>query len=339
MELLLFVAMVLVPCMAQIPTECFNLANVHNCETTTYSRDQVNLALQCGASYLPFAENFATQCIRGGENNEFCLNLLLDLEYMEGGAHCAPAMDSDSCTTECRNFLQAAVTRAGCCFRLIFNDRLSELLLGHNVSVSLDACGITAENACSTADFNLAVPSNAETCTFDDYWTRTTNYSCQKDTNQRYIDALLRNPACLPLVKNAANVCSRGTNNKFCFDLYRTSLNPTDPTRTVRRHRGLSNAVSQCANYSTFQTEGCSSGCRDALQAVIEEIGCCINNFNDTVDNVLVPQFSAEVMIACNIPSPGVCEQDFRLTLSSAPVLMISVWAFALCLSLAVLIY
>ena len=68
----------------------------------------------------------------------------------------------------------------------IFNDRLSQLLLGHNVSVSLTACGITATNPCDTGDFDLVVPSTAESCTFDNYWGHTANYLCRTDVNQAF---------------------------------------------------------------------------------------------------------------------------------------------------------
>ena len=68
----------------------------------------------------------------------------------------------------------------------IFNDRLSQLLLGHNVSVSLTACGITATNPCDTGDFDLVVPSTAESCTFDNYWGHTVNYLCRTDVNQAF---------------------------------------------------------------------------------------------------------------------------------------------------------
>lgn len=317
--------------------ECFDLTFRSACEESTQAQDSANIALECGADYLPVAENFAAQCIRGGESNDFCLQYFLDVNLVEGGALCAQVNDSDSCTTECSNFLQATVTLMGCCFRLNFNERLSQLLLGRDVSIILDACGIIAEDACDPGDFNLEVLPDAELCDSDEFWARISNYVCSTNINQATIDAWLQNPACLPFARNSANACSRGTDNMFCLVLYGTSLNPTNPTRTIRLHPGLSNAFSQCSNYSTFQSDGCPSGCRDALQAVITEIGCCINNFNDTVNEVLVPQFSADVMISCGIKSPGRCEHDFRLTPSSASVMMITAWVYMLCLSLTFL--
>ena len=60
---------------------------------------------------------------------------------------------------------------------------------------------------------------------------------------------------------------------------------------------------------------------------------CCINIFNDTFNEVLLPQFSGDVMTACGVESPGVCESALDLRAGSIIDRAIAVWAY-ICLAL-----
>lgn len=315
--------------------ECFDLGYRHNCFNSSYVVDEANIALECGSNYLPYAENFVSQCVVG-DDGDLCLHSYTDtnVNYADA-AVCRAAVNSSTCSEECRNILQAAADGFGCCFFIVFNERLSPLILGHDVRVSLVACNITVKPACRNL-YNLTEPSDAKSCTFDQYWSRTVNYACRVDVAQPYINAVLKNSTCTPLARHQINVCSRGVNNTYCLELYGGSFNPVVPLRIVYRNPILNNAAIQCLNYSTFDTRGCPVHCREALETAIDEFGCCINYFNDTINGVTLPQFGSSVMTVCGIESPGICENR-ELSLvrgGSVTVRAIAVWIYvSLCFS------
>lgn len=82
----------------------------------------------------------------------------------------------------------------------------------------------------------------------------------------------------------------------------------------------------------------CPEPCKSALKAAIDEFGCCINLFNDTVNEVLVPHFGGVVMAACGLDPPGLCENDIVLFRESGTVVSaaIAAWVY-LCLTLLVI--
>ena len=295
-------------------SECFDITYRHSCTDSTYAQDGASVALGCGPDYVAYAENFAANCAKRSDG-KYCLDALFTsatLNFTQA-AECSSAVanDSSSCSSACRSFLQSGVTIGECCFKFVFNERLSPSILGHDVRISLDACGVVAQPACSQSDVDLTVPSNVQSCTNEEFLSRLAEFSCSITQGQPWINAVLENRACTPLARHYVNVCGRGVNDTYCFELLGT-VNPTVPTRTAFRHPYLSEAIAQCANYSTFQSESCPASCKSALQTAVNQVGCCINIFNDTINEVLLPHFSANVMTACGIESPGVCVSELR---------------------------
>ena len=62
-----------------------------------------------------------------------------------------------------------------------------------------------------------------------------------------------------------------------------------------------------------FASDMCPAPCKSALQTAIGEFGCCINMFNDIVNQVLLPHTSGRVMTACDLATPGKCTSVLRL--------------------------
>ena len=308
--------------------ECWDTVYRYNCELSTLAQDGADVALGCGDSYISFAESYISQCTKG-PGDEYCLNLYLfsKVDFSEA-TECASAMagNSTSCSIACRNFLQSVVDSMGCCLNTIFNERLSPILLQHDVRVSLAACNITAERAC-VSPITLTSQNVTQPCTLSEIWGRFAELLCRPDENQGYIDYLVKeNFACRPIAKAHVDACGRGPKDKYCVHLFETSYNPTNPMRVLSVHPGLKNAVTQCANYSSFQSAGCPVACRSAIEAAIDSVGCCINLFNDTVNEILLPQFSAEVMMACEIDSPGICESSLKLGSGSEALRSFNIW-------------
>ena len=122
-----------------------------------------------------------------------------------------------------------------------------------------------------------------------------------------YVDDILQNPECTPIARHFANSCGRGPNERFCLDILQGSYPLVNPTQPAFVHPLLNEAITHCANYSSFSSAMymCPEACKSALQTAIEEFGCCINLFNDTKNEVLLPQFSGDVMTACNVYRPS----------------------------------
>ena len=229
-------------------------------------------------------------------------------------------MSVANCTSACRRYLQGAVEAGGCCFTSFWNERLSQRFLGQDIQFVLEACGVEAPPACDSSTVDLTAPDDVESCTFEKFWGDIVQFVCSPADNQPLVDTLAKNPACVPLARHLVNACGRRTNGTYCLELFQTSLNPIFPTRTAFGHPPLSNALQQCENYSSFQSDTCPTHCKSALERAIDEVGCCINIFNDTINNVTLPHFSSNVMIACEVEHPGVCEGPLVLRATAAPL-------------------
>ena len=222
--------------------------------------------------------------------------------------------NGSSCVAECNGALRELVESHGCCFQVVWNERLSRLTFGYDVDIFINACNITPPALCDTSAFgDLTVPSDADSCSYDEFWSRISNYFCDSSTLQPYVNALVKNSLCIPLARHYINACGRGPNNAYCLNVFGTSFNPVVPERTARINPVLSNVSTACADYSSFQSTGCPMECKDALLAAIDEVGCCINVFNDDVNQVMLPHFSDDVMEACEITFPMKCISDVRI--------------------------
>ena len=56
--------------------------------------------------------------------------------------------------------------------------------------------------------------------------------------------------------------------------------------------------------------------CKNALETAVDELGCCLNLFNDDVNEVLIPYFSDDVMEACEVTFPLQCKSDLVIEVS-----------------------
>ena len=302
--------------------ECYRLMFLHQCDASTYARRAADVSLSCGENYFAVAENFAATCTQN-DAGEYCFNLP---EFQHGTdtsdrisgrivTSCASiATNGSSCSVECHSALRHLVDPQGCCFQTVWNERLSKLTLGYDVDIFITACNITPPAPCNASAFgDLTVPSDADSCSSDEFWSRISNYLCDSSVAQPYINALTKNSTCIPLARHTVNACSCGPNDAYCLDVFGTSFNPLVPERTIQINPVLNNVSTACANYSSFQSAGCPMECQEALLAAIDEVGCCINLFNDDVNEVLIPYFSNDVMEACEVVFPVKCTSDLSI--------------------------
>jgi hypothetical protein len=310
---------------------CLENINRYSCLSSTYSKDLIEIGRQCGSNYTAFVENSAAQCITN-DDGDFCFGVFSELNVTEG-ATCALAEDS-SCPASCREFLEATIATGECCFSTVFNERFSRLVFGYNIQAALVACSVEAPLPCES-EFDITVPDDAESCSLQQFWGRVVKYLCSPEVGQPYVDDILKNPECTPIARHFVNLCGQGPSERLCLGILQRSYPLVNPTQGAYAHPVLSEAISQCANYSSFASEMCPESCKSALKSAIDEFGCCINLFNDTVNEVLLPHFGRDVMIACGLDPPGLCENDIVLGRESGTAVStaIAAWIY-LCLTL-----
>ena len=93
----------------------------------------------------------------------------------------------------------------------------------------------------------------------EEFWSRVINYICRSSIAQPYINALVKNSTCIPLARHTINACAPCPNNSHCADIFGTSFNPVFSERILQINPVARTNRISCANYSSFQSEGCPS--------------------------------------------------------------------------------
>lgn len=95
-------------------------------------------------------------------------------------------------------------------------------------------------------------------------------------------------------IRSLVQSCSRDENGRFCFELRQNASNYTNSVTT------------NCPRLNTYSGYNCTDSCRDALQDLKSNIGCCLNDLYNTTlpfSNFL----NAGLWSACGVISPDFC--------------------------------
>ena len=140
-------------------------------------------------------------------------------------------------------------------------------------------------------------------CSVEEQNRRLTAVVCIPSTGQRIVDVYLgckRESAARGLVQ----MCIRNENQRFCYDV------------AVRASNYTNSVTTNCPRLSTYSGYQCTDPCRDALQNLKSNVGCCLNtelyNTSATFSNFL----NTSLWSACRISRPGFCS-DSSLRLGS----------------------
>ena len=292
--------------------KCLTSIDRYTC-MTGHAQGLIDTILPCKPDYLQFIESQAAQCTTRHNNTSlYCYHAFSGLNISQSRA-CSSIMNS-SCTPACRQFLMDTVNDGGCCVDTVFNSRFSRLVLGFDIRVAFKACHIQLPKACQTP-FNIATPTTAAQYTYPEFWGKVVNYLCSRSVGQPYVNAITTDPDCVPIARHYTMYCGIA-NNHFCLDILQGSFPLMNPIQSAFTNPFLKNVTVQCANYTTF-VNTCPKTCQSAIQAAISKFHCCINMFNDSVNQILLPHISGNVMIACGLPSPGQCKSVLQLTISN----------------------
>ena len=297
---------------------CLRSIDQYVCTGSDYGQGLVDIALQCGPDYISlYAETQAAQC-SSTEDGVPCFGAFEGLNLTTSAQACASLQlgdDAASCSSACSDFLQQLRTSGGCCVETVWQTGFSQLVLGFDIQIAFDVCNVDNPAAC-ISPISVVVPSTSETCTFSEFWSRLVEYGCSESVGQPYVDNIVNtDPVCTPIARHYASSCGRA-NDRFCLDILQGVFPIADSTQPAFVNPHLSNVTSAC-DYSSIASDGeCPAACSSALEIAIEEFGCCINMFNNTDTQVLLPHINSDVMTICGVESPGVCESV--LTVSGA---------------------
>ena len=326
---------------------CLRSIDQYVCTGSDYGQGLADIALQCGPDYISlYAETQAAQC-SSTEDGVPCFGAFEGLNITTSAQACASLQlgdDAASCSSACSDFLQKLRKSGGCCVETVWQTGFSQLVLGFDIQIAFDVCNVDNPAAC-ISPISLVVPSTSETCTFSEFWSRLVEYGCSESVGQPYVDNIVNtDPVCTPIARHYASSCGRA-NGRFCLDILQGVFPIVDSTQHAFVHPHLSNVTSACNNTSIASDGVCPAACRSALEMAIEEFGCCINMFNNTDTEVLLPHISNDVMKICGVESPGACESVLIVDRADKPAYVstnASAILIGLCvflLSVLVLIY
>ena len=297
--------------------DCTSRLVEHQC-SSGYAQGVADIALGCRNQTL--ASNTANICARS-EGGERCgiaiLRFVLDQTQTTNAAACDGAVASGVCESTCRDFLESARNRLGCCINTYINTTGSPLLALYSAYVDYrlwNLCNVDLPAAnCSNSPVILNPPANAQTCTLTELVSRSVRYECMPSVGQPLVDALLPNRRCYAYAKLVADVCGSNDDGQFCGDVIGRDLfvsANTDPLLT-----------SLVTNYVSSSTQ-CSSSCQSAVTNISSAYGCCVNIYNNSDIGLQFPSLSYRVWNSCGVNSPGFCTS----TLSGSTTIQAFFW-------------
>ena len=134
-----------------------------------------------------------------------------------------------------------------------------------------------------------------EMCSTEEFARRRSTVSCNPSIGQIIVD-IYAECSTESEIRNIVQSCSWNENGRFCYELRQNASNYTNSVETNCQYQ---------SNYSGYQ---CTDSCRDALQNLKSNIGCCHLSFSNRLNTGL--------WSACGVIHPNFCN-DSTLTLGS----------------------
>ena len=280
---------------------CTNLTVQHVCSSGS-AREKVEIALTCRSETQ--ARLTAQGCAKN-ENGEYCAVASLSLisnttQLINGIGACS---DNSNCSIQCRNFLTSLKNTIGCCINSVLNttnNPYSQALDFFSYS-TWQQCSITAPSSCTNGIPLPQTPSNAQRCSRQQLARNLAVYECNTSIAQPLADTLLRDSRCSALGQAVTSQCGVNSNGQYCSELFSNE----DIYTTGTASSPLNFAASTCQSDGT----ACSSNCKQNLQTISTQYGCCIDAYNQTTRGLgfSLSSLSYELWNACGVDPPGAC--------------------------------
>ena len=299
------------PLSSQDIIDCVAVIIDHQCGTSGYTQQTVNIALGCRNE--SYARNSANACVRN-ENRESCgvatVKLLVNDTDLMNAYSCSDAVASQACPVACQTFLESVSSRLGCCINAYLNTTDSPLFAFYNYGkyfdyrlwslcdVPLPAAG-TCENMIS-----LDPPPYEQDCTEQELVSHLVDYQCNPSIGQPLVNAVLQNERCNIFATVLVNVCTTNANGQVCAESI--SLDILGSISTSSQLFSTLTALSvNCADADT-----CSPFCQSAIANITDSYGCCVNVYNNSETGVQLSSLSYSLWNSCGMNSPGFCNSS-----------------------------
>ena len=172
-----------------------------------------------------------------------------------------------------------------------------------SLSLYFRYCELSNPSACPAT--SLTLPSSSQTdsscSSIEDFVRTTSRFNCISQNIQPILDAL-RNNNCDEFAKLYELGCSL-RNGRYCYEHFLS----TDASSNLVNATGICNT-----------TLSCSSSCQSSLMNLNNQIGCCLNLYNSSlqvVESLTSTDISTDSTITnsslwrqCGITTPGICE-------------------------------
>ena len=197
----------------------------------------------------------------------------------------------------CRSALLALKNQQGCCLTS------NPVFAAFSLSVYFGYCRLSNPSACPAT--SLTLPSSSQTdsscSSIKDILRTTSRFTCTSQNIQPILDTL-RNNNCDEFAKLNELGCSY-RNGQYCYEHLTTMDASSD----------LVDATRVCTT-----TLSCSSSCQSSLKNLNNQVGCCLNLYNSTlqvVESFISTDISTYSTITnsslwreCGITTPGICK-------------------------------
>ena len=274
--------------------QCSKVIYGTQCVSTDYVQNLIDTINKCG-TYGRAAATAVELLCRQNSNGDYCGSAGIDISsVLEVQNVC-----SSSCSPSCRSALLALKNQQGCCLTS------NPVFATFSLPVYFGYCELSNPSACPGTSLTLTLPSSSQTdsscSSIKDILRTTSRFACTSQNIQPILDAL-RNNNCDEFAKLNELACSY-RNGQYCYEHLTTKDASSD----------LVDATRVCT--TTFS---CSSSCQRSLKDLNNQVGCCLNLYNSTLQ-VFESFISTDITTystitnsslwrECGITTPGICE-------------------------------
>ena len=212
--------------------------------------------------------------------------------------NCFESFNTKICAPKCRTQLEDVREELGCCINAHFNRSSSPFYFSYNL---WNLCVVPLPPpACEDhGELRLTAPATERNCTAN----IAQDLICSNNIGQAYINSLLEDSRCsqinLNTAKEVAILCSVNADGELCT--------------VVESDISL---ISSICNVEINNASAiCTPMCRDTLEMMRSDEGCCINTFNqsDSAETETRPALDYRLWKSCGVETPGFCESKLTL--------------------------
>ena len=278
-------------------------------------------AINCGQNAL--ARYIAGSCDRN-PSGEYCALVALQRleDFSNAIANCASFVEGSACPSGCASQLQSLRNSLGCCINSVFNLSIdASEVAGDPIAQAFQSitmmnlftyplwssCNVQTVGTCESSATVTPI-HNSFVCTTLQFTEQALDIQCNSADAQRIVDATITaGGQCYEIGQAQALTCSSRSDGQYCSAIIAAgSLSGTQAVTPT----GITLQCNQ-------NQQSCSSGCRSAIEAVSNNLGCCFNSVYNTslIGDIYEFEASNALWNQCGIGTPGICES----TLDGSP--------------------